>query len=80
MSIQEEDLNAHIIKMKIKTEIIFAIADSGTPMSFLNEKAALRSKPNENSAMFKYNAPEDAARNLACNNDTKSRKEDLSWQ
>ena len=66
--------------MKIKTEIIFAIADSRTSMSFLNEKSALRSKSNENFAIFKYNAPEDAARNLACYNDTKSRKEDFSWR
>ena len=37
-NLSEDDLNGHIIKLKTKTEELFAIADSGSPMSFLNEK------------------------------------------
>ena len=41
-SLSEDDLNGHIIKLKTKTEDLFTIADSGSPMSFLNEKTARR--------------------------------------
>ena len=37
-NLSEDDLNGHIIKLKTKTEELIAIADSGSPMSFLNEK------------------------------------------
>ena len=37
-SLFEDDLNEHIIKLKTKTEYLFAIAISGSPMSLLNEK------------------------------------------
>ena len=41
-NLSEEGLNGHIIKLKTKTEDLFAIADSGSPMSFLNKKTARR--------------------------------------
>ena len=31
-SLSEDDLNGHIVKLKTKTEELFAIADSGSPM------------------------------------------------
>ena len=34
----EEDLNRQIVKLKTNSEQLYAIADSGSPMSFLNEK------------------------------------------
>ena len=34
----EDDLNGHIVKLETNTEELFAIANSGSPMSFLNEK------------------------------------------
>ena len=43
-TLSEDDLNGHIIKLKTKTEDVFEIADSGSPMSFLNEKTARRSQ------------------------------------
>ena len=36
--LSENDLNGHVVKLKTKTEQLFAIAESGNPMSFLNEK------------------------------------------
>ena len=36
--VSEDDLNGHIVKLKTNSEELFAIADSGSPMSFLNEK------------------------------------------
>ena len=44
--LSEEDLNGHIIKLKTKTEVLFAIAVSRSPMSFLNEKTARRLQEN----------------------------------
>ena len=64
----EDDLNGHIVKLKINTTEIFAIADSGSPMSFLNEKTARRIQQNNRIAIFKNMPPEDTARNLACYN------------
>ena len=40
VNISEEDLNGHIVKIKSKSAEILAIADSGSPMSFLNETTA----------------------------------------
>ena len=36
--LSEDDLNGHILKLETNSEELFAIADSGSPMSFLNEK------------------------------------------
>ena len=66
--ISEDDLNGHIVKLRSNTTELFAIADSGSPMSFLNEKTAQRLQQNNSSAIFKNIPPEDAARNLACCN------------
>ena len=38
VSLSKDDLNGHILKLKTKTEDLIAIADSGSPMSFLNKK------------------------------------------
>ena len=62
----EEDLNGQIIKLRRKTEDLFAIADSGGPKSFLNEKTAGRLQDNNKSAILKQILPEDTARTLAC--------------
>ena len=64
----EDDLNGHIVKIKTKSEEMFAIADSGSPMSFLNEKTARRIQQNNKSSLFKCIPPDDTARNLACYN------------
>ena len=65
-SISEDNLNKHIVKLSTNTTELFAIADSGSPMSFLNEKTAQRLQQNNTSAIFKKIPPEDTARNLAC--------------
>ena len=76
-TLSEDDLNGHILKSKTNTEELFAITDSGSPMSFLNEKTARRSQQNDKSVFLKCIPPEDTARNLACyNGETKIRKED----
>ena len=65
----EDDLNGHIVKIKSKSIEILAIADSGSPMSFLNESTARQiQKKNNKTAIFKTIPPEDKARNLACYN------------
>ena len=67
-TISEDDLNRQIVKLITKTTEMFAIADSGSPMSFLNEKTAQRLQQNNTSATLKNIPPEDTARNLACYN------------
>ena len=67
-TISEDDLNGHIVKLRTNTTELFAIADSGSPMTFLNEKTAQRLQQNNTSAIFKNIPPEDTARNLACYN------------
>ena len=67
-TISEGDLNSHIVKLKTNTTELFAIADSGSPMSFLNEKTAQRAQQNDQTAVFKNIPQEDTARNLACYN------------
>ena len=64
----EDDLNGHIVKLKTNTDVIFTIADSGSPMSFLREQTALRLQKNDKSTMFEHITPEHAARNLECCN------------
>ena len=66
--ISEDDLNGHIVKVKIKSAEILAIADSGSPMSFLNETTARQIQQTDKTAIFKTIMPEDKARNLACYN------------
>ena len=62
----EEDLNGHIIKLKTKPEDLLAIADSRSPMSFLNGKTAQQLQGNKKTVTLKQIPPEDTARNLAC--------------
>ena len=64
----EDNLNGHIVKLKTNTTELFAIADSGSPMSFINKKTAQRLEQNDQTAVFKNILPEDTARNLACYN------------
>ena len=47
--LSEDDLNSHIVKVKkfFLKRRIFAIADSGSPMSFLNEKTARHIQQND---------------------------------
>ena len=45
----EDDLNSHIVKLRTNTTELFAIADSGSPMFFLNEKTAQRLQQNDQS-------------------------------
>ena len=52
-TISEDDLNDHIVKLKTNTTELFAIADSGSPMSFLKEKTAQRIQQNDQTAVFK---------------------------
>ena len=67
--ITDEDLNGHIIKLKTKSKSVFAIADSGIPMSFLNETTIRRLQLNDSSTIVKHIPREDTARNLACFNE-----------
>ena len=64
----EEDLNGHIVKLKTNSEQLFAVADSGSPMSFLNEKIARRIQYYDKKALFKTIATRETAQNLACYN------------
>ena len=64
----EDDLSGQIVKLKTNFEELFAIIDSGSPMSFLNEKTARRLQQNDKSALFKCIPPDDTAGNLACYN------------
>ena len=66
--LSEDDLNGHIVKLKTNSEDLFAIADSGSPMSFLNEKTVRRLQQNDKSALLKCIPRDDLARNLACYN------------
>ena len=52
-SLSDDDLNGHIVKLKTKTEELFAIANSGSPVSFLNRKTARRLEENSKPALFK---------------------------
>ena len=63
-ALSEDDLNGHIVKLKTNTTKLIAIADSGSPMSFLNEKTAQRIQQNDQTAVFKNIPPEDTASNL----------------
>ena len=67
-TLSEDDLNGHIVKLKTNTTELFAIADSGRPVSFLNEKTAQRIQQNGQTAIFRKIPPEDTARILACCN------------
>ena len=67
-TLSEDALNRHIVKLKANTTELFAIADSGSPVSFLNEKTAQRIQQNDQTTVFKNIPPEDTARNLACYN------------
>ena len=53
LKISEEDLNGHIVKLKLKSAEIFAIADSGSPVSFLNDTTARRIHQNDKTTVFK---------------------------
>ena len=57
--LSENDLNEHVVKLKTKAEQLFAFADSGSPMSFLNEKTARRIQQNDRSVLFKCIPPDD---------------------
>ena len=64
----EDDLNGHILKIKTNSEQLFAIADSVSPMSFLNEKIARRIQQHDKYALFRTIPLGDTARHLACYN------------
>ena len=67
-TLAEEDLNRYIVKLKTNSEQLYAIADSGSPMSFNNENTARRIQQCDKKAMFKTILIGDTARNLACYN------------
>ena len=52
-TISEDDLSGHTAKLKTNTTELFAIAVSGSPMSFQNEKTAQRIQQNDQTAVFK---------------------------
>ena len=54
----QEDLNGHKIQLKTNSDDLFTIADSGSPMSFLNEKTVERVRQNDRSTLFKLIRPE----------------------
>ena len=63
-TLAEENINGH--KLKTNTEQLSAIANSGSPMSFLNEKTARRIQQYDKKALFKTIPTGDTAQNLAC--------------
>ena len=67
VKISEEDLNGHILKLKTKSAEVLAIADSGSPMSFVNETTARRIHQSDKTTILKKIPPKDTAGNLACN-------------
>ena len=67
-TLSEDDINGNIVKLKTNTTELFAIAGSGSPMSFLNEKTVQRIQHNDQTAVFKNIPLEGTARNLACYN------------
>ena len=52
-TLAEEDLSGHIVKLKTNSEQLFAIGNSGSPMSFLNEKTARRIQQHDKKSLFK---------------------------
>ena len=68
VTLSEDDLKGHIVKLKTNTEELFAIANSCSTMSFLNKKTARRIQQNDKSALFKCIPPDHTARNLTCYN------------
>ena len=64
--ITDEDLKGYIKKLQTKSEPIFAITNSGSPMSFLKETTARRLQQNDSSTIFNYNPTVETTRNLAC--------------
>ena len=52
VNFSEDDLSGRILKLKTKTEKLFAITDSGSPMSFLNEKTARLLQDKDKLALF----------------------------
>ena len=64
-TLAEEDLKGHIVKLKTNTEQLNALADSGSPMSFLNKKIARCIQQNDKKALFKTIPTGDTARNPA---------------
>ena len=67
-TIAEDNLNGLIVQLKTSSEQLFAIAHSGSPMSFLNEKTARGLQHNNKEATFKIISTGDTARSLACYN------------
>ena len=67
-TLSEDDLYWHIVKLKTNATELFAIAESGSTMSFLNEKTAQGIQQNNQTAGLRKISPEDTARNLACYN------------
>ena len=53
VKISEEDLNGHIVKLKTKSAEVLAIADSVSPMSFLNETTARRIHQSDKTTILK---------------------------
>ena len=53
VNLSKDDLNGHIVKLKTKTEDLFAIADSGSPMCLINKKTDRRLQENDKSTIFK---------------------------
>ena len=63
--LSEDDLNGHTYNLKTNSEELFAIADSRSPISFLNKDTARRIQQNDKSALYKRIPPDDTAKNLA---------------
>ena len=68
VSLTEDDLKSHIVKLKTKSEAILAIADSGSSMSFLTEKNGPSTAGIIHINDIQIYPTEDANRNLACYN------------
>ena len=64
-SFGEEDLNGHLVKLIINGGAIKAKADSGSPMSYLNEHLAENFKQTLKCTIWKRTHNEDADHNLA---------------
>ena len=68
IDIEAEDLDGYVVELRTKFENIFAIAEWGSPMSFLKENTAERLRQNNLLATFKHITQEDAAPRHSCYN------------
>ena len=56
VNLSKDDLNGHIVKLKMTTEVLFAIADSRSPMCLINKKKRISDYRKTTSQQFSKKA------------------------